>query len=34
MTKPCSNTAEVLVIRAWFGVPDWGHGYAHLTPSS
>lgn len=30
MTKPCSNTAEVLVIRPWFGVPDWGHGYAHF----
>ncbi len=30
MTKPCSNTAEVLVVRPWFGVSDWGNGYAHF----
>ena len=30
MIKPCSNTAEVLVVRPWFGVPNWGHGYAHF----
>lgn len=30
MTKTCSNTAEVLVVRPWFGVPDWGYGYAHF----
>jgi len=30
MTKPCSNTAEVLLVRPWFGAPDWGYGYAHF----
>jgi len=30
MTKPCSDTAEVLIVRPWFGVPDWGNGYAHF----
>jgi len=30
MTKPCSNTAEVLVVRPWFGVTGWGDGYAHF----
>jgi len=30
MTKPCSNAAEMLVIRPWLGVADWGNGYAHF----
>ena len=30
MTKPCSNTAEVLVVRPWFGVTGWGDSYAHF----
>ena len=30
MTKPCSNAAEMLIVRPWLGVADWGSGYAHF----